>query len=68
MALTITEIGNNMYKFIITVMDNGSKKMYETWASNTEEAYIRANQYLIPYNNTVSIHSINKANNNFDIA
>ena len=59
-----------MYKFTITVMDNGSKKMYDTWASSTEEAYIRANQYLIPYNNTVTIHSINKvsSNFNFDIA
>ena len=59
-----------MYEFTITVMDNGSKKMYDTCASSTEEAYIRANQYLIPYNNTVTIHSINKvsSNFNFDIA
>jgi hypothetical protein len=49
-----------MNKYKVTLLENSEKVVREIFASNTDEAYLRANHYLISYNNNVSIDSIVK--------
>jgi hypothetical protein len=58
-----------MYKYKVTLIENGEKVMREIFASDCDEAYLRANHYLISHNTNVSIHSIVKADNiNYNIS
>jgi hypothetical protein len=53
-----------MYKYKVTFIENGEKVVREIFASDSDEAYLRATHYLISYNNNVSIHSIVKVDDN----
>lgn len=58
-----------MHKYKVTLIENGEKISHEIFADNYTEAYLRANQFLIPYNNTVTIHTIVKADSiNYNIS
>jgi hypothetical protein len=55
-----------MHKYKVTLLENGNNVVREIFASNSDEAYLRANHYLISYNNNVSIHSIVKVDDNIN--